>query len=165
MNTNIFSFSSSSLDHIAFAMAKGMWAVTKSSDLSTSKRRATKSFNHMKVGDFVILVGTKESGYQGVVAVGQIESLPELETHVGEDGTSYLLGKTASDVLWGEGPWYMPFKVKFLHTIKPENTVTSEKLKDLGLSLTSLNAKGTQNFVPADVSGDQFLDIWQMLSA
>ena len=108
MENRIFGFSSNSLSHIAFGMLNQTWAVSD----RQRKTRATKAKNYMRKNDYMCILGTRKTGSAGLVAVGQIKELPVFVTQ--ENGS--IEGILAPNYpLWGALPWYMPFKVDFLH--------------------------------------------------
>jgi hypothetical protein len=111
----------------------------------------------MSVGDFICLLTTGNSGMQGRLAVGQVESLPEI---VQQPDGSYL-GTYAKNTLWGEGPWYMPFGV--LHPLRLERIVSMDRLREMNIKWTDSGANGTLLFAPSKITGDQFLDLWNMV--
>jgi len=155
MRSKVFGFSSDNLDHVAFSVARGLGAVSD----TQQKVRATKCRRYMSVGDFICLLTTESSGKQGLLAVGQVDSLPEI---VQQPDGSYL-GTYAKNTLWGEGPWYMPFGVKFLHPLRLERMVPMHLLREMNIKWTDFGANGTMLFSPSRITGDQFLDLWNML--
>ena len=155
-NFNIFSFSTRSIQNVAFAMARGKWAVPYSPDDKTNKSRSTKAARNMQVGDYVVFVGTKDSGYQGILALGQVTVPPVVDTN--ENGQPY--GKVIADPLWGAEDWFLEFSFNPLTNLDLEKVINRELLRsEIGLGLNGLASKGTQNFVPSQITGDQFLQI------